>query len=227
MTAANAPAVLVALPEDGAVASYRQLDAAERYIHQTRDRAWLALLRRHGYRDLGTLRILELGCGEGSLLRSLLHYGADPSRLEGIDIDGARMERARASLPDVRLALGDGASLPYREHTFDLAFAFTFFTSVLDPQARRRSAAEALRVLRPDGLLLVYDFWVNPLNPRVRSLRAGELRELFVPRPVRVERVTLAPPIVRALRGRRGLCRPLERLPFLRTHLLAAVAKEG
>ena len=227
MTAANAPAALIALPEDGAVAGYRHLDAAERYIHQTRDRAWLEVLRRHGYRDLSTLRILELGCGEGSLLRSLLHYGADPRQLEGIDIDGARIERARAALPDVRLALGDGASLPYSDQTFDLAFAFTFFTSVLDPQARRRSAAEALRVLRPDGLLLVYDFWLNPLNPRVRPLRAGELRELFAPRSVRVERVTLAPPIVRALRGRRSLCRPLERLPFLRTHLLAAVAKEG
>jgi hypothetical protein len=41
-----------------------------------------------------------------------------------------------------------------------------------------------------------------------------------------VQRVTLAPPIARALGGRRRVCRALERLPFLRTHLLAAVTKE-
>ena len=82
-------------------------------------------------------------------------------------------------------------------------------------------------MLRPGGLLLVSDFRVNPRNPRGRPLRIGELRGLFAPRPVEVEQVTLAPPIVRALGGRRGLCGPLERLPFLRTHLLAAVVKEG
>jgi hypothetical protein len=46
------------------------------------------------------------------------------------------------------------------------------------------------------------------------------------PQPVEIERVTLAPPIVRALGGRPALCRALERMPLLRTHLLAAVTKE-
>ena len=45
-------------------------------------------------------------------------------------------------------------------------------------------------------------------------------------KPTPVPRVTLAPPIVRALGGRPGLCRRLERLPWLRSHLLAAVTKE-
>jgi SAM-dependent methyltransferase len=227
VTAARAPTAPVARPRVADLAPYEHLSAAERYLHLTRDRDVLALLRRHGCTRLDGLRILELGCGEGSLLRSLLHYGADPRKLEGVDIDVWKAGRAQASLPDARVAVGDVASLPYREGAFDLAFAFTVLTSVLDGQARRQGAAEALRVLRPGGLLMVYDFWVNPLNRQVRPLRAGELRALFAPRPVEVERVTLAPPIVRALGGRRGLCGPLERLPFLRTHLLAAVVKEG
>jgi hypothetical protein len=61
----------------------------------------------------------------------------------------------------------------------------------------------------------------------VRPLGAHALRALVAPRPVEIERVTLAPPIVRALGGRPALCAALEALPWLRTHLLAAVVKEG
>ena len=227
MTAAGTPVLSShQQAKDGVGRPYQQLDAAEQYIHLTRDRAWLALLERHGGRELASQRILELGCAEGSFLRSLLSYGADPSRLEGIDIDAAAVDRARAALPELRLSVADATALPQSDGAFALAFAFTFFTSVLDAEARRRCAAEALRVLRPGGMLVIYDFWLNPLNSRVRPLRAGELRALFAPRPVEIERVTLAPPVVRALRGRRVLCAPLERLPFLRTHLLAVVVKE-
>ena len=202
---------------------YAHLGAAERYLHTTRDRALLALLERHGCADLGAQRILELGCGEGALLRSLLHYGAEPATLEAVDVDSQRSRRARASGADVGVA--DIAALPYRDGAFDLAFAFTVLSSVLDAAARRRAASEALRVLRRGGLLVVYDFWTNPLNRRVHPIRSRELRTLFAPLAVEVERVTLAPPLVRALGGSKSLCVPLERLPWLRTHLLAAVVK--
>ncbi len=227
MIPAEAPAAQHAGPSKADLAPYEHLDAAERYLHVTRDRHLLALLRRYHLGSLAGLRILELGCGEGTLLRTLIHHGADAGRLGAVDVDVARVGRVRASLPDVRLVVGDIASLPYRDGAFDLAFAFTVLTSVLDGRTRRRGAAEALRVLRPGGLLIVYDFWVNPFNRRVRPLRAAELRDLFAPRHVETARVTLAPPVVRALGGRPRFCGPLESLPFLRTHLMAAVVKEN
>lgn len=227
MTAASTAARPAEAAPAATAAPYERLSAAERYIHETRDRAFLALLRRHGVDSLRGRRILEVGCAEGSLLRTLLFHGAGRERLTGLDIDGARVRRARIAAHGATVVAGDGARLPYADAAFDLVCAFTFFTSVVDPEARRHSAAEALRVLRPGGLLVVYDFWTNPLNSRVRPLRAAELRALFAPRPVEIERVTLAPPIVRALGGRRALCAPLERIAPLRTHLLAAVEKEA
>jgi SAM-dependent methyltransferase len=153
---------------------YEHLDAAERYIHRTRDRALLALLRRRGIADLGALRIVELGCGDGSLLRSLRHYGADPAALQGVDIDPRRVARARTALFGAQAGVADIAALPYRDGAFDLAFAFTLFSSVRDERVRRIGAAEALRVRRPGGLLMYYDYWTNPLTRRV--LRSWRMR---------------------------------------------------
>lgn len=223
---AAVPAMPTLMPRPADAGLYERLSPSERYIHETRDEALLALLRRHGIQTLGGLRMIELGCGEGSFLRSLLYYGAQPELLCGIDLDPARIESAAALAPGTRLFAGDGAALPYKDGAFDLAFAFTFFSSVVDPAPRRRAASETLRVLRTGGLLVVYDFWINPLNTRVRALGAGELRSIFRGDRIEIQRVTLAPPIVRALGGR-SICRTLERLPFLRTHLLAAVTKES
>ncbi len=223
MSLAPAAAEQPGAPETGL---YVHLDAADRYIHYSRDRALLALLRRHGIETLAGPRILEVGCGGGSLLRTLLHYGADGDRLTGIDIASATIAGAGASLPGTPLAVANAAALPYRDASFDVTFAFTSLTSMLDQREREQAAVETLRVLRPGGLLVVYDFWVNPLNRTTRSLRPNELRALFAGSRVEVERVTLAPPIVRALGGRPSLCRQLERLPWLRSHLLAAVIKE-
>lgn len=223
---AAAPAMPAAMPRAADAGLYEHLSPSERYIHETRDQALLALLRRHGIQSLGGLRMIELGCGEGFFLRSLLHHGAQPELLCGIDLDSANVGTAASRAPGTRLFAGNGAALPYRDGAFDLAFAFTFFSSVVDPAPRRRAASESLRVLRKGGLLVVYDFWINPLNTHVRALGAGELRLLFRGHAIEIERVTLAPPIVRALGGR-SICRTLERAPFLRTHLLAAVTKES
>lgn len=223
----GAPEAPAALPRPSAGGLYAALTPAERYIHRTRDRAFIAMLRRNGVDLLTGRRIAELGCGEGSFLRTLLYYGAEPALLEGIDVDGGRVARARADLPGVSIANADIACLPFASGSFDLAFAFTAFSSVLDVQARRHGALEAMRILRRGGLLIVYDFWINPSNRHVRPLPERELRAMFSSRPVDIERVTLAPPIARLLRGRRALCEPLERLPFLRTHLLAAVRKDA
>ena len=81
-----------------------------------------------------------------------------------------------------------------------------------------------LRVLRPGGTLLWYDFTVNPFNRDVAGVRLSQLRELFPGTTLRVERVTLAPPLTHLLAPRLWLaCDALQRIPWLRTHLLATI----
>jgi len=60
--------------------------------------------------------------------------------------------------------------LPYAAHSFDLTMQFTVFSSVLDDEVKANVAREMLRVTRPVGMLLWYDFWLNPSNPRLTPL---------------------------------------------------------
>jgi SAM-dependent methyltransferase len=221
-------AVYARRSERGLDARYSYWEPANLYTFQQRERAVVEVLGRHSLLPLGERRVLDVGCGDGSVLRGLLRYGARPENLEGIDLLPERIERARELSPNLDFSEGDAAALPCADSSFDLTLAFTLFSSILDEETRRQVAGEMLRVLRPGGLVLLYDFWLNPRNPDVRPLGKREARALFPGCRFDWRRVTLAPPLARLLAPRSWLvCYLLEKLPFLRTHYLVAIRKEG
>ena len=69
-----------------------------------------------------------------------------------------RLEEASESLPDCTWINANGQDLPFKDESFDLAIQFTAFSSVLDPEIKRDMAEAMLRVLKPDGGVLWYDF---------------------------------------------------------------------
>jgi len=71
--------------------------------------------------------------------------------------------------------------------------------------------------------VLWYDFTVdNPRNPDVRGVPLARLRALFPQGQLRQRRVTLAPPLARAVtKVHPALYTVFNALPWLRTHVLA------
>ncbi len=196
-----------------AYARRKKLMLAERYartspghlysLHE-REVTMALLLRRAGLSSLSGLRILDLGCGRGSTLRLLLEYGADPELLFGIDLIEDHVQAAQALSPNMHFSCGSTTRLPYADASFDLILQFLLFTSVLSDAARSRIAMEISRVLSPRGHFLWYDFaYNNPTNPDVRGIRLCEIRRLFPGFTMEARRVTVAPPLGRAL-GRLG-----------------------
>jgi ubiquinone/menaquinone biosynthesis C-methylase UbiE len=213
--------------ERGLDARYDYWEPANLFIYQSRERALLALLRSSRMLPLDG-RVLDVGCGDGAVLRDLIRYGAAPAGLCGIDLLEARVRRARELLPDGYFEVADAQQLRFADGEFDLVLGFTLLSSVVDPAARLRVAGEMLRVTKPGGLVVVYDFWTNPTNPDVRPVPRRELRRLFAGHSVTFRSTTLAPPIVRLLTTAPGgwlACTLLEMLPFLRTHYVAAIRR--
>jgi SAM-dependent methyltransferase len=183
---------------------YVRTDPGYLYSLHEREVAMASLLRLTGLSSLSGLRILDLGCGRGSTLRLLLEYGADPDLLFGIDLMEDRLQAAQALSPNMHFSCGSATRLPYADASFPLILQFLLFTSVLSDAARGQIAEEIRRVLSPGGNFLWYDLaYNNPRNADVRGIPLSEIRRLFPGFTVEARRVTVAPPLGRAL-GRLG-----------------------
>jgi hypothetical protein len=84
-----------------------------------------------------------------------------------------------------------------------------------------------LRVLRPEGAIIWYDFHVSkPGNRHVRRVGKKEIAALFPGCRLEFRRVTLAPPLARMIAPLSfRVCRFLENMRFLNTHYLVAISR--
>ena len=203
---------------------YSPFNTAHLFAVQQRQRAMLKLLRRGGFYPFAGRRILEVGCGSGGVLLEYLGFGVERINLHGAELLFERTQIASHRLGDLPLVCADGQSLPYAGRSFDLVMQFTVFSSILDDGVKRNLAQEMLRIVRPGGMLLWYDFWLNPGNPQTRGICPAEIRRLFPDCRYQFRRITLAPPIARRLASLSwGLCLFLENLSALNTHYLVAI----
>ncbi len=208
------------------VSRYSYFDAGHLYRVQRLERDLLAALERHGFAKLRTRRILDVGCGDGAHLRRLVAYDADPRRLAGVDILPERVATARKIDPCLDIRCADASELPFPDHAFDLVFQMTVFSLIFDAAKLRRVAEEMDRVLKPGGAVISYDFRFARDRRHTRPVKSDELATLFPGFEVDARRVTLAPPIARALAGRWWVaCELLELAPPLRSHELVVLRK--
>jgi SAM-dependent methyltransferase len=198
------------------------------FLMQEREKLVLRTLQREGLAPLDGKTILEIGCGTGHWLREFIKWGAQPRNITGIDLLPERVVQARALCPaGVTVECHNAAELTLPDEAFDLVVQSTVFTSIQDPESRKRVASQMLRVLKEDGVILWYDFHVNNArNPDVRAVTHRELGELFPRCRIRVKRLTLAPPLLRQVaRYSWLLSHLLSGIPWLCTHHLATIRK--
>ena len=172
-------------------------------------------------------RILDLGVGSGTECFSLIESGFRTERIMALDLDVRRLRAAHANHPWLRAVAGNGTKLPFRDETFDVVYQSTVISSVLDTALRLVILREAGRVLRSGGVLISYDTrYPNPWNRHTRPLRTAELRNALAGWDLSAISLTGIPQIIRPLsRVSLSLCRLVEAVPVLRSHLLVFARK--
>jgi ubiquinone/menaquinone biosynthesis C-methylase UbiE len=105
--------------------------------------------------------VLDIGCGTGSQLDLYRRIGC---KIAGIDPSPAMVARARQKLGhEARVDLGDASRLPHARHSFDLILMSMMLHEL--PEATRSAViAEAKRVLKADGCILVLEYHPGPLR---------------------------------------------------------------
>ena len=103
-------------------------------------------------------RVLDVGCGTGSLALILAERGA-PDRIAAIDLAAPYIAfaRSRQGGASIGFAVGDACRLPYADGAFAAAFAQLSLNFVPDAA---QAVREMRRVVRPGGIVAatVWDF---------------------------------------------------------------------
>jgi ubiquinone/menaquinone biosynthesis C-methylase UbiE len=107
-------------------------------------------------------RLLDVGCGPASLLQVLASRVRFETSPAGIDVSRAMLMRARAGdSPGLRgrlhLAQASALRMPFRDDSFDIVTC-SYVVKHLDDAGLARLLHEMLRVLKPGGLALLWEF---------------------------------------------------------------------
>jgi ubiquinone/menaquinone biosynthesis C-methylase UbiE len=185
--------------------------------------ALAGLFRSIGKASLSGLKILDVGCGQGRMLRACLDMGASPGDLTGVDLQASRIEQAKRLSPHLDFRVCNGRDLEFPNETFDLVMEFVVFSSIFAEELRRRVASEMVRVLHPGG----YIFWWDCLKT-VEGAKAQPLvpQELFPGLPVIQRFFGLRPKPSYGLQQRRRfrlLGRVVDRFGYPASHCAALI----
>jgi len=115
------------------------------------------------------MRILDLGCGTGTLTLMLKQAHPEAS-ITGLDGDFQVLDIAREKSRGVDIHWDEGlaSSLPYPDSTFDRVVT-SLVIHHLTRDNKRRAFTEIYRVLKPQGELIVLDFG-RPYSPLTRFM---------------------------------------------------------
>jgi ubiquinone/menaquinone biosynthesis C-methylase UbiE len=120
--------------------------------------------------------VLDIGCGEGSMLRYLKQQGY--SNLHGLEISDYAVRRLRDE--GIEMHRGVLPSIPLPDASFDVVIASQVLEHII---RRRRFLAEIRRVLKPGGRAFIFvpDNCLGPISEpeHVIKFNAHSLRKLL------------------------------------------------
>ena len=210
------------------VRTYSSLSADVCLRRQELERAIVRLMKELRIRDVSNLRLLDLGCGNGDNLLQLLRLGFEAKNMTGVELIEDRAIKAKARLPaEIRIHCCDALDMPESGGGFDIVFQSLVFSSILDDSYQEELARRMWAATKPGGGILWYDFmYNNPRNADVRGVTRKRINELFGNTAPRFRRITLAPPISRAVTGIHPfLYGVFNCAPILRTHYFGWIPK--
>lgn len=169
--------------------------------------------------------VLEIGCAQGESLNQMPHNGLGV----GLDIRQNCLQCAKNKFPLLSFIKSDSNPMPFKNDVFDLVFQFVTFSSIKNGSIKKAIAVEAIRVLKPGGLFLWYDFrYPNPLNPFTTYESRRRIRGYFNGNKVHLDTMTMIPQIGRLLYQKNpSAYKALDKIHLLHSHYFGYFIKDA
>lgn len=139
----------------------------------SRVRFWeeLEFLKEHTTHDD---HVLDIGCGNGRFYPYILPRHA---QYTGIDYSEKLIREAKRLHPDANFLVSDGMTIPFPDHSFDIAYSFAVLHHVPSQALRTKFMSEIARVLHPDGILVltVWNLWRAKYFSRLLKTAFGKI----------------------------------------------------
>lgn len=135
--------------------------------------------------DLQGKRVLDIGCGNGALLKKLSEKCPRAFEGSGVDASDKMIEQARrrcSGHANLSFQKIDGPFLPFEDNSFDTILSLLSFRYLdWDPMLK-----EILRALKPGGEIFVVDMVAAPVRPQelpqfIRAKSSAYLQRLKQP----------------------------------------------
>ncbi len=97
-------------------------------------------IRKAGIISLSRKKILDVGCGNGTVLSYFLKENVPQENLYGIDLLSDRIAEAKRLYRGISFTCGNAARLPYPDEYFEIITQATMFTAILDPTMKKQIA---------------------------------------------------------------------------------------
>ena len=120
----------------------------------------LTQLRHWQRRGLKRLRMLDIGCGTGSLTWQCLAMGSFVEQITGLDLSEHMLNKAHEKMKQIGMnhkthfVVGDSEHLPFEDNSFNVV---TCCNSFHHYPHQERAVAEMHRVLAKDGHVIIID----------------------------------------------------------------------
>ena len=116
-------------------------------------------LRREG-RDITQMKILDVGCGEGTHTRFMAELIQNAENISGMDLSTYRIKMARKLNSSISYRVGDLLNLDEAINSYDMVTAYIVFLHISTSEEISRALVNIHKVLKADGVFLwceIYD----------------------------------------------------------------------
>lgn len=124
-------------------------------------------------------KILDVGCGFGGSLLSFIGFGFNPDCLYGIDIIPEKIDLGKKNLPSINFTSGDASQMNYSSDYFNIVMESTTFIQLIDDGLSQRIANEMLRVVKPNGYIILIDWRYGFKHDEYNALSRKRINTLF------------------------------------------------